>query len=184
MDELLCIGTEGMPRKFLEGLVFGTGFALAFVVIAWLAVSLFVPMAFRSSELPVAMNGKGPTLAPQAQESVPQFYELPVEEQIKRASVIGLARYELSPDGKKKAVFREFLKKDPNTTIYYDIGDEYPSASYYPNEGKVYGDGMIVFFVGSPAKMTMSMSYEGDRIRGLGDIPLELLRKKCEKPDE
>jgi hypothetical protein len=172
-----------MPKRFLDGLVFGTGFALAFVVIAWLAVSLFVPMAFRSSGSPVATNGEGATLASQSQQPVPQFYELPVEEQIKRASVIGLARYEPSSDGKKRAVFREFLKKDPNTTIYYDIGDEYPSASYYPNDGTAYGDGVIVFFVGSPANMTMSMSYAGDRIHSLGDIPLELFRKKCEKPD-
>jgi len=167
-----------MPRKFLEGLAFGTGFALAFIVIAWVAVSLFVPMTLHSSEPPVAMN-----TAPQAQQSVPQFYELPIEEQIKQASVIGLARYEPSSEGKKKAIFREFLKKDPNTTLYYAIGDEYPSASFYPKEGTDYGDGVIVFFVGSPANMKMSMTYTGDRIHSLGDIPLELFRKKCEKPN-
>lgn len=172
-----------MPRKFLEGLVFGTGFALAFVVIAWLAVSLLVPMTFHSSEPPVAMNSQGLPPAPQAQESVPQFYELPIEEQIKQASVIGLARYEPSPDGKKKAIFREFLKKDQDATIYYAIGDEYPSASFYPKEGTSHGDGVIVFFVGSPASMKMSMTYTGDRIHSLGDIPLELFRKKCEKPN-
>lgn len=172
-----------MPRKFLEGLVFGTGFALAFVAVVLGAVSLIVPMTFHSSEQPVAMNSQEPPPTPQAQQSVAQFYELPIEEQIKQSSVIGLARYEPSPDGKRKAIFREFLKKDPNTTIYYAIGDEYPTASYYPKEGTNYGDGVIIFFVGSPANMRQSMTYTGDRIHSLGDIPLELFRKKCEKPN-
>lgn len=172
-----------MPRKFLEGLVFGAGFALAFVAIVWGAISLFMPMSFHSSEQSVAMSTQEQQPTPQAQQSVPQFYELPIEEQIKQASVIGLARFETSPDGKRKAIFREFLKKEPNTTIYYTIGDEYPTASFYPKEGTNYGDGVIVFFVGSPANMKLSISYTGDRIHGLGDIPLELFRKKCEKPN-
>jgi hypothetical protein len=172
-----------VPRKFLEGLVFGAGFALSFVAIAWVAVSLLIPMSFHSSEQPVAVNTQEQPPSPQAQQSVPQFYELPIEEQIKQASVIGLARFEHSPDGKRKAIFREFLKKDQNATIYYAIGDEYPTASFYPKEGTDHGDGVIVFFVGSPAKMMLSMTYTGDRIHSLGDIPLELFRKKCEKPN-
>lgn len=172
-----------MPRKFLEGLVFGTGFALAFVVIAWLGFSLLIPMSLHSSEQPVAMNTQEPPPTPQPQQAVPQFYELPIEEQIKQASVIGLARFEPSQDGKRKAIFREFLKKDQNTAFYYAIGDEYPSASFYPKEGTDHGDGVIVFFVGSPANMRLSMTYTGDRIHSLGDIPLELFRKKCEKPN-
>ena len=93
-----------------------------------------------------------------------------------------MARFEPTADGRKKAIIRQFLKKAPDTTIYYSVGDEYPVASYYPSEGPMHGDGVIVFFVGSPAEMRMSMSYTGDRIQGLGDIPIELFKKKCETP--
>lgn len=78
-----------------------------------------------------------------------------------------------------KAVITEFLKKDANVTIYYGMGDEYPSSSYYPKEKTGYGDGVVIFFTGSPAMIKMSMTYSGDRIHGLGDLPVELLRKKC-----
>lgn len=171
-----------MLRKFFEGLVFGAGFSLAFVAIAWLAVSLLLPVTFPSVET-TRVDKDGPQQAQLAQESVLKFHDLPVEEQIKQASVIALARYEPASDGKMKAILKEFLKKYPKTTIYYAIGDEYPSASYYPNESTNYGDGVVLFFVGSPAQMRMSTTYSGDRIRGLGDIPLALFRKKCEAPD-
>ena len=77
------------------------------------------------------------------------------------------------------AKIKEFLKKESGTTIYYNIGDEYPTSSYYPKEGTRYGDGVIIFFADSPATMKMSMSYSGDRIHSLGDIPIELFKKKC-----
>jgi hypothetical protein len=116
-------------------------------------------------------------------ESGKQFHELELEDQIRRASIIALARYERDPDGKMKAIISEFLKKEPNVTIYYDIGDEYPSASYYPKVNTNYGDGMVMFFTGSPATMRMSMTYFGDRVHSLGDLPIELLRQKCEEPN-
>jgi hypothetical protein len=107
---------------------------------------------------------------------------LGLEEQIRQASVIALAKYEKSPDGKMKAVIRELLKKESGTTIYYSIGDEYPSSSYYPSENRSYGDGVVIFFTGSPARMGMSMTFTGNRISGMGDLPVELFRKKCKEP--
>lgn len=111
------------------------------------------------------------------------FYELGIDEQIKRASVIALARYERASDGEMKAVIKEFLKKEPNVQIYYKVGDEYAPSSYYPGGKTVYGDGVVIFFTGSPATMQLSMTYSGDRIHGLGDIPIELFKEKCAKPD-
>ncbi len=172
-----------MIRKFFEGLLIGLGFWLALLVVGGIAMYLlaspqFSPIhpsvTFSQGELPPTQVQKDPG---------PQFHDLPIEKQIAMASVIALARFEPAVDGKMKAVFREFLKEVPDTTIYYSIGDEYPSASYYPSEGKVHGDGVVVFFVGSPADMRMSMTYTGDRIHSLGDIPLELFRKKCKTPE-
>lgn len=108
-----------------------------------------------------------------------QFYELPIEEQIQQASQIIVASYEEAPDGRMKAIITDILKKDPGTVSYYDIGDEHPSSSYYPSEKSSYGDGVIIFFTDSPATMKLSMTYEGDRIRGLGDMPMALFRAKC-----
>ena len=45
----------------------------------------------------------------------------------------------------------------------------------------IFGDGAVVFFMGSPATMKMAVTYTGDRIHGLGDIPIELLREKCKE---
>jgi hypothetical protein len=168
-------------RKLLEGFVFGVGFSLAFILVAVFVTPQLMPISFRSSDRPSPVGGQGISSAPRPEQ--PQFHELSVEEQIKQASAIALARYERSPDGKMKAVIREFLKKDPNTVIHYKAGDEYASASFYPSEGKDYGEGVVVFFVGSPASMRLSMTYSGDRIRGLADIPVELFRKKCEAPN-
>jgi hypothetical protein len=170
-----------MISKFFEGLTFGAGFAISFLLIAWLGAGVVVPMLFTTPGEATVRSGPSLSERPSSfEEPGPQFHELPLEEQIKTASVIALARYELAPDGKQKAIIKEFLKKDPNTTIYYNIGDEYPGGSFYPKDKTSYGDGVIVFFVGSPASMRMSISYTGDRIHSLGDIPLQLFREKCE----
>lgn len=180
-----------MVRKFVEGLVFGSGFALAFVAVWYFAAFVIQPMLF-ASQIQEATGrtvyedrDKGEDLLPSEvlREMKQPFHELGLDEQIERASVIALAKYERAADGKMKAIIKEFLKKAPDTTIYYDIGDEYPSASYYPKEGRGYGDGLVIFFTGSPAMMKMSMTYAGDRIHSLGDLPVELLREKCKSTD-
>ncbi len=168
-----------MGKKFLEGVVFGTGFAIAFIALAWLGVSLLTSAHVSQGDSTVSFGTSRQPSTPVGAESGPPFHELPLEEQIKRASVIALARYEPAPDGRKRAILKEFLKKDPETTIYYKIGDEFTSASFYPAEGSERGDGLVIFFVGSPATMRMSMTFFGDRIPSLGDIPLELFRNKC-----
>ncbi len=172
-----------MGRKFIEGIVFGAGLAVAFLVVAWIAGLLFISTVKTSGESMMTYGGPGPQMSHNGGESGPSFHELTIEEQIEKSSVIALARFEPAPDGKMKAIFKEFLKKDPGVTFYYEIGDEYPNASFYPKEGMNRGDGLVAFFVGSPADMRLSMTYTGDRISGLGDIPLELFRKKCEPTD-
>lgn len=182
-----------MFKKFTEGLVFGGGFAISFVAIWYVAAYLISPMFIASrieheankhlSELGANIQPSKPGSAEASRESAVPFHELGLEDQIKNSSVIALAKYERDPDGKMKAIIKEFLKKEPNVTIYYKIGEEYPSSSYYPKDNTSYGDGVVIFFTGSPATMRMSMSYSGDRIRGLGDLPLELFRKKCKEPN-
>jgi hypothetical protein len=180
-----------MLRKFFEGIVFGAGFAISFVVIWYVFAHVATPMILAASvdraerqfsrEMPTA----GPEVTRQSSRSKgPEkpFHELGIDEQIAQSSAIALARFEPASDGQKRAIIKEILKQDPGTELYYKAGDEYVPASHFVASGTDYGDGVVIFFTGSPATMTMSMSYSGDRIRGLGDIPIELFKQKCAKP--
>lgn len=180
-----------MLRKFAEGLVFGGGFAVSFIAVWYLAAYLVTPLLASRMEQEanrhLSERGRTPLPAEPGTESAVEsgkpFHELGIDEQIKQSSVIALARYERASDGQMKAIIKEFLKKDPTVQIYYNVGDEYKSSSYYPREKTSYGDGVVIFFTGSPATMRMSMTYSGNRIGGLGDIPLELFRNKCKDPN-
>jgi hypothetical protein len=179
-----------MFKKFIEGAIFGSGFILI-IVLAWFAFSsYFVSTINRSDEnLPSYRINTTPEGLPKPknqsatkyfEKDGKQFHEFSIEEKIQKASVIALAKYEKADDGKMKAIITEFLKKDANTEIYYKVGDEYSSSSYYPSDKHGHGDGVVIFFVGSPAEMRSAASYYGDRIAGLSDIPIKLFRKKCE----
>jgi hypothetical protein len=172
-------------KKFIDGLLFGSGFALAFSIIWYVSAYIIYPTLidshFKQTQDDRFSSEKLPGISSFSEsrhESKP-FHDLGLAQQIQTSSVIALARFESSDDGKMKAVLKEFLKKDPDITFYYNIGDEYPDSSYYPKNNVGHGDGLVIFFTGSPAMMKRSMPYDGDRIRGLGDMPLELFREKC-----
>jgi hypothetical protein len=180
-----------MVRKFKEGLVFGAGFAVSFLLL-WYMAAYWVTPAITTSRIEKINQDFVKKQSSSGAENAPKitdygqekpFHEMPIEDQIKASSVIALARYEKAADGKMRAIIKEFLKKDSEVTIYYGIGDEYASSSYYPKENTGYGDGVIVFFMGSPAQMRMSMTFSGGRIGGLGDLPLILFKKKCAESD-
>jgi hypothetical protein len=181
-----------MYKKFLDGLIFGAGFTVAFLIFSYTADFFIAPSLLdqklqriagfprETSNVPLAhIDGSGKT----EKTNEKPFHELAPEEQIKQANFIALAKYEKSPNGKMRAIIKEFLKKDANTPIYYKIGDEYPGSSFYPEKNTSYGDGVVIFFTGSPATMKMSMTYSGNRISSLGDMPMELFLKKCKEPN-
>jgi len=180
-----------MLKKFIDGLGFGAGFAISFSVIWYISAYLIYPNLIETqieggfktpSNVSVEANPSDiVTSMPRSFESGKQFHELPLDEQINESTVIAIAKYEASQDGRMKAVIKEFLKKKEGVKIYYDVGDEHPSSSFYPEEDTSHGDGVVIFFTGSPATMKMSMTFEGDRIRSLGDIPLKLFKEKCKK---
>jgi hypothetical protein len=170
-----------MLKKFAEGLAFGAGFAISFAVIAFIGTSIMFSMA-PTTHWSVPPASLTTTQEVDEGDDTP-FHEIPIEERIKRSSVIALAKYEPAEDGRMKAILKEFLKKDEGVRLHYDIGEEYTPASYYPKKGTSYGDGLVIFFEGSPATMRMSMTYSGDRIHSLGDMPMELLRDKCSRGD-
>ena len=108
------------------------------------------------------------------------FYNWSVDKKIEKASVILLTEWH--KDGPKlKAMIKEILKIEPNTVLYYEVGQEFESQSLYPEEGTSYGDGQLVFMTGSPASMRVSTTYENGRLLGMGRMPIEILREKIEK---
>ncbi len=182
-----------MFNKFWEGMVFGAGFSVAFIIISYAAdfaispallnyklKQVAIPPSFQTNH---SVSTPGVSDAPSSPEHQRPFHELTPDEQIQSATAIALATYEKQPDGRMAATIKEFLKKKDGITIHYQVGDEYPDASYYPSERKGYGDGVIIFFIGSPAAMQSATTYTGNRIIGLGNMPLELFRSKCKEPD-
>jgi len=74
-------------------------------------------------------------------------------------------------------VISEILMQDPNTTFYYGVGAEFPSGQVEVRENTGYGDGQVMFFIGSPASFRYSSSYKSGRCHGLGGITIENLRE-------
>jgi hypothetical protein len=155
-----------------------------------LTTAVWVLVAISALHLVVTLYGLWPYITqtsrastayapPQVSESIDRyanFHEWPVEKQIQAASVIALAKHTVEKD-QVKTVVAEILKQTPGTTFYYKIGDEWGTHQpLRPNTS--YGEGQVMFFVGSPAQFRFSTSYHRGRITGLGDMPLDLFRKK------
>src|SRR5581483_5407218 len=105
-----------------------------------------------------------------------EFNRLSPEERVKAASVIALGKYQKT-GSTLKCIISEILKQDPNTKFYYKVGDEFPFGNQHFRENTDFGDGEILFFTGSPARLELATAYRGDRITGLGDMPLSSLRE-------
>jgi hypothetical protein len=130
---------------------------------------------------PPDIEGVQPPKDPLPASSVPEnLYDLPLEQQIKWASAMAIGRYVRDGD-RYKCIIAEVLKVSPGVTFHYKLGDEYRECSYYPRENESRGDGVVLYFVGNPATFRLSTSFSGDRVRSLGDMPLELMRAEIAK---
>lgn len=177
-----------MIKRFLHGLIFGFGFCVAVGIFLyfWLNVG-FVSKTYTSEpteytrpssiEIPDELKNTNPDNLNELLGT--SFRELTLEERIENSSVVALAEFVPEADGRMRAVISEILKQEEGTVFYYEVGDEYTEASYYKQDKVDKGEGLVIFFVGSPAKKKMSMTYRGNRITGLGDLPIALLREKC-----
>jgi len=105
-----------------------------------------------------------------------QFSHLSPEKQVQISTVIALATY-VKSDSTLKCVNSEILKHAPDTAFYYKVGDEFRPDSHRTSEGTDYGDGQILFFTGSPARLEIAVAVHGDRISGMGDMPVSMLRE-------
>lgn len=90
------------------------------------------------------------------------FHEWPLEKQIQAASVIVVTIYE-EENGKLKSIISEILKQQPGVSFDYEIGDEYADASIDIEGDTRYGDGQVIFLVGSPPEMRLFSTYTNRR---------------------
>jgi hypothetical protein len=150
---------------------------------------LFTSQSVRTTTIPAgwSLPGAGtPTItedniSPSGYASEKEFnglHDWPLDRQIKAATVIAIVKYEKDGD-RHRAVFSEFLKKDPGIKFYYKVGDEWERGGFYAREGVSHGDGQIVFFTGNPPFMRYSCSMHGTRILSFGDMPLDILRERA-----
>ena len=104
-----------------------------------------------------------------------EFDRLSPEERVRVASVIALTKWQRS-GSTFKCMISEILKQTPDTKFYYKVGDEIRSHSQNVRENTDYGDGEILFFTGSPARLQETFAYRNERITALGDMPISTLR--------
>ena len=105
-----------------------------------------------------------------------EFDRLSPEERVHAASVIALAKWQRS-GSTLRCVISEILKQTPDTKFYYKVGDEFSRGNQHTAENADFGDGEILFFTGSPARLEETVAYRHDRITGLGDMPISVLRE-------
>lgn len=141
------------------------------VVVLFTNLSPFVFATRIADALPVMVS----TGSHRMSDQYAGFSEWPLERKIKSASAIIVTTYK-QEGPKLKSSVAEIIKQEPGTILNYKIGDEYPQGSRYPRDNANYGDGEVVFFVGSPASMRYSLSYSEGRILGLGDMPLTMFK--------
>jgi hypothetical protein len=110
------------------------------------------------------------------------FNQLPIERQIRLASVVAVTRYQRAGD-RNKSIISEILKQTAGTTFYYNLGDEYVRSSVAVGD-RTHGDGEVILFVGSPAVMRLSVTYMNGRVPALGDMPLTAFRAMIERQSD
>ncbi len=181
-------------KRFKDGLLFGAGFGISFLLLSYLAAYILYPLLptrLVSNEYPDSRARSSETTTEESRtpnDKNPSpglaYHELPFDAQIDQAIAIVITKYEKGPDGLYKAMVVEYLKGAPTKEFPYKVGDEMTSQSYYAKIAESKGDGSVVFYIGRPDISQMSFQYDGTTLSSFGNMPLEVLRKKCEKgPD-
>lgn len=167
-----------MLKKFLSGIIIGTGFSIAALCVytAWMFYVL--PPLIDQSFTSEVLTSENPRQRPYF-SNTPNFHELPVEEKIKLATAIIIVKSEKGENGKYKNVVEEILKIEEGVELYYNVGEVYEDDSHYKMSDEFMPTRAIIFMQGNPATMRFSTTFDGERIRGLGGISLALLRDKC-----
>jgi hypothetical protein len=159
-----------LVRKLLAGAAFGAGILLAFVLTYFLVAPhvsyVFVPTNDQrrvdATSLPHNLNYSG----------------LNTEEKIKVSSAIALGTYRRTNGGGNKIIIQEYLKKDPAGQLTYAVGEEVSDAISQRAASDDFGDGVVIFFVGSPTQTKMTATYVNGVIAALDNISIDDFRQR------
>jgi hypothetical protein len=160
-----------MLSKFREGLVFGAGFAIAFIGIAATSLWLIRLMDSSDSQSRAELNSEfGPD---------PTWHSLSPDDQISASSAIAVLRYSESEGGSMTATISKLYRASPDIELNLSEGEVYPSLRYYPKDSFSMRSGAVVFFIDNPARYQHALYlYEDDRVSGYGNMPLSVLIEK------
>ena len=111
-----------------------------------------------------------------AKEELSDFDQRIVESTIQSASVIALTKWERSRCT-LRCVVTDILKQAPGSAFYYKVGDEISDLDEQVASNVSRGDGQVLFYTGSPARLEQTATYYGDRIAGFAGIPISNLRE-------
>ena len=161
---------------FKKGLIFGAGFIISAITVGYLAISLFVGFIYESDET------EGYQWSSRTYDSQ-SFEGTTLEEKIELSSAIFIAKFEETDNGFVTAVVTDIIKTTPDAELKYSVGDIYPDASYYKEDNVRHGDGVVIFFAGSPGKQKMTFNYSNNRIGGLNNISVEQFISKTVGPN-
>lgn len=98
------------------------------------------------------------------------------EDAIAESSVVAVLTYEQDGD-RYKAVLSEVLKKAPDASFDYQVGDEIKERSFESKNGESRGDGMVMFLAGSPPNFRRGVSIFDDRIHAFDAMPMAVFRE-------
>src|SRR6266700_4055645 len=159
----------------LEGIARG-GKRLSVAVWCLVAINVFQVAAWVPFVAPTSYMKHLASSPAVPKEMFESWERLSFEDKVKRSSVV-LVTENKREDGKIRAIVKEELKRAPNTTFQYAVGDEYlPLSILQPKEGTQYGDGSLVLLQGSPAAHRESYSIFKGSIGALGEMPLSQVR--------
>jgi len=181
-----------MLRDIRTGFSFGIGFAIATLIIYYCFTYLFTQLIFTGTFSPTMSDEEKAELTQsieeihgdkfRASDYVEGFHDMSIDEQIQHSTMIVAGRYIKNDEGLNEAVVEDVLKNS-GVKGYKpgDIADEastYSLSSYTDNSQR-----FLIFYTGGSEsrkpRMQMSMTFSGDRIGGLKNIPYELFKSKC-----
>jgi hypothetical protein len=99
-----------------------------------------------------------------------------VTQQLRIASVVALTKW-TKQNADDKAVLIEILKKRPAVNFSYQINDAVREANRPMRDGVDYGEGELLFFTGTPLRLSYSVAYADGKLRDNDRTSLEAVRE-------
>ncbi|MEL7025046.1 MAG: hypothetical protein AAGL69_15025 [Pseudomonadota bacterium] len=104
------------------------------------------------------------------------FNSLSIEEQVKRASVVGVALIEID-DGKIEGVVSEIFKQAVGADLDTEVGERLPALQQPYNDQLTYGDAIVFFMTGTPPAFRRGISVFDGKLVLQDGLTLEDVRR-------